>query len=122
MHLMENIFEWLELVIDVSAAIIMVLAFVVAVFTYFRSLISKNRNNFLTQMQLMRCELGVKLVFALELLIISDLLHTMVSRSLEDMALVGALVVIRTVISYFVNREIADIHAEISGLPETERG
>ena len=122
MHLMENIFEWLALVIDVSAAIIMVLAFVVAVFTYFRSLISKNRNNFLTQMQLMRCELGVKLVFALELLIISDLLHTMVSRSLEDMALVGALVVIRTVISYFVNREIADIHAEISGLPETERG
>ena len=122
MHLLHSFFEWSELIIDATAAIIMVLAFAVAVFTYFRSIIGKNRNNFLTQMQWMRCELGVKLVFALELLIISDLLHTMVSRSLEDLAFVGALVVIRTVISYFVNREIADIHGEISGLTETEHG
>jgi uncharacterized membrane protein len=64
----------------------------------------------------------VKLVFALELLIISDLLHSLVSRSLDDMAIVGALVVIRTVISYFLNKEILEVSTGISGPPEADRG
>jgi uncharacterized membrane protein len=122
MHLLHSIFEWLELIIDVSAAIIMVLAFVVAVFSYFRITFRKNRGNYVMQMQLVRCELGVKLVFALELLIISDLLHTTVSRSMDDMAIVGALVVIRTVIAYFLNKEISEVSAEISGSPEADHG
>ncbi len=122
MHLLQNIFEWLELIIDVSAAFIMVLAFVVAVFSYFRITFRKNRGNYVMQMQLVRCELGVKLVFALELLIISDLLHTTVSRSMDDMAIVGALVVIRTVISYFLNKEISEVSAEISGSPGADHG
>ncbi len=36
MHLLHSIFEWLELIIDVSAALVMVLAFVVAIISYFR--------------------------------------------------------------------------------------
>lgn len=114
MHLLHSIFEWLELIIDVTAALIMVLAFFVAVFSYFRITVRKNNGSHIMQMQLVRCDLGVKLVFALELLIISDLLHSMVSRSLDDMVIVGALVLIRTVIAYFLNKEIQEVSAEIS--------
>jgi uncharacterized membrane protein len=65
-------------------------------------------------MQAARCGLGVKLVFALELMIISDLFHTIISRSVDDMILVGGLVVIRTVIAYFLNKEITEVSAELA--------
>jgi uncharacterized membrane protein len=114
MHLLHSIFEWIELIIDVSAALIMVLAFVVAMFSYFRIFLGSAQAERIIQLQKVRCALGVKLVFALELLIISDLLHTIVSRSLDDMLIVGALVVIRTAISYFLNQEIEQISAGLT--------
>jgi uncharacterized membrane protein len=115
MHLLHSIFEWLELIIDISAALVMVMAFVVAFFSYFQTLIRSKRMERIREMQKVRCDLGVKLVFALELLIISDLLHTIISRSMDDMLIVGALVLIRTVMGYFINKEIQEIRAEISG-------
>jgi uncharacterized membrane protein len=65
-------------------------------------------------LQVVRCELGVRLVFALELLIIADLLHTVISRSVDDLILVGGLVVIRTVIAYFLNKEIEEVGAQLA--------
>ena len=106
MHLLHTIFEWLELIIDVSAALVMVLAFAGAFFSYVQITFRSKQVDRIMKMQIVRCDLGVKLVFALELLIISDLLHTIVSRSMDDMIIVGALVLIRTVIGYFLNKEI----------------
>ncbi len=112
MHQLHMVFGWMEMAIDISAALIMVLAFAVAVFSYFKIIIGSKKFGQLRLLQELRCELGVKLVFALELLIISDLLHSIVSRSIDDMIIVGALVLIRTAISYFLNKEIEQIHAE----------
>ena len=121
MHQLHTVFGWFEMAIDVSAALIMVLAFAVAVFSYFKIVIGSKKFGQLRLMQELRCELGVKLVFALELLIISDLLHTIVSRSIDDMIIVGALVLIRTAISYFLNKEIEQIHAEFKHPGESDR-
>ena len=121
MHLIHDIFKWIELVIDMSAALIMVLGFVVAIFSYFRIYLISVQTERIIQLQKVRCALGVKLVFALELLIISDLLHTIVSRSLDDMLIVGALVAIRTAISFFLNQEIEQISAGLTDrkIPDT---
>jgi uncharacterized membrane protein len=61
-----------------------------------------------------RCVLGVKIVFALELMIIADLIDTVVSHSIEDLYVVGGLVVIRTAISFFLNKEIQEIESEFA--------
>ena len=114
MHLLHSIFEWLEIIIDVAAALVMVLAFAVAFFSFAQITFRSKPVDRIMKMQIVRCDLGVKLVFALELLIISDLLVTIVSRSLDDMIIVGALVLIRTVIGYFLNKEIEVVSAEIS--------
>lgn len=114
MHLLHSIFEWLETIIDVSAALVMVLAFAGAMFSYMKIAISSERVERIKQLQIVRCDLGVKLVFALELLIISDLLVTIVSRSMDDMIIVGALVLIRTVIGYFLNKEIEEVSTAIN--------
>jgi hypothetical protein len=50
MHLLHSIFEWFELIIDVTAALIMVLAFFVVVFSYFRATIRKSNGSHIMQM------------------------------------------------------------------------
>lgn len=46
------------------------------------------------------------LLFGLELLIVSDIIHTTISRTLDDLLFLGGVVIIRTVLSYFLNKEL----------------
>ena len=89
------------------------LAVVFLVYAFAQASFSGSAADRIMRLQVARCALGIKLVFALELLIISDLLHTVVSHSLDDLWFLAALVVIRTVISFFLNREIQEVEAEI---------
>lgn len=115
MHGIESILEWLAIVIELVGALIMAWAFVTSVFGLLRgSIIGGDARSRIQNMQVVRCDLGVKLVFALELMIISDLLRTLISRSIDDMILLGGLVVIRTVIGYFLNKEIQAVETELA--------
>jgi uncharacterized membrane protein len=113
MHLLHTILEGAALLIDASASFIMVWSFAVAIYAFAQASFTGSAADRIMRLQVARCALGVKLVFALELLIISDLLHTVVSHSLDDLWFLAALVVIRTVISFFLNREIQEVEAEI---------
>ena len=62
-----------------------------------------------------RMELGRYILAALELLIVSDIIHTALSLELNDLLFLGLLVLIRSVISFFLDREIRDIGAELGG-------
>ncbi len=53
-----------------------------------------------------RVGLGPLILLALELLIVSDVLHSIASRTLEDLAIVGAVVVVRVVMAYFLDKEL----------------
>ncbi len=115
MQEINEILEWLAVAVDLTGALIMVWAFVAAVVAVVRSSISAgDARSRILGMQAARCGLGVKLVFALELMIISDLFHTIISRSVDDLILVGGLVVIRTAIAFFLNKEIQEVHAELA--------
>ena len=115
MQQINEILEWLAVAVDLTGALIMVWAFVAAVIAVVRSSISAgDARSRILGMQAARCGLGVKLVFALELMIISDLFHTIISRSVDDLILVGGLVVIRTAIAFFLNKEIQEVHAELA--------
>lgn len=120
MHLVHTVMEWLATVIDIAGSLIMVWAFVVSVISVVGSTIrgGEPRSRF-RDLQIARCELGTKLVFALELMIVSDLLQTIISRSIDDLIFLGGLVAIRTTIAYFLNREIQEVHAELA-LPEQQ--
>ena len=54
-----------------------------------------------------RYDMGFHLLLGLEFLIAADIVRTIVEPSLDELAILGGIVVIRTVISYFLNREIA---------------
>jgi uncharacterized membrane protein len=114
MEMLHQVFDGLELIIDLSAAAIMAAAFFVALFSYLKIMFTKQSPDRLLSLQHVRCSLGVKLVFSLELLIVSDLLRTIVTHSLDDLLAVGLLVAVRTVISYFLTKEIEAVTADIT--------
>jgi len=53
-----------------------------------------------------RIDLGRYLLLGLEFLIAADIIRTIVKPSMEEVAVLVAIVAIRTVISYFLNKEI----------------
>ena len=107
--------EWAATAIDLTGSLIMVWAFVTSVIAIVGSMVrGGDTQTRFRDIQIARCELGTKLVFALELMIVSDLLQTVISRSIDDLIFLGGLVVIRTTIAYFLNKEIQEVHAELA--------
>ncbi len=54
----------------------------------------------------LRQSFGTDLLLGLEFLIAADILHTLIKPNIEGLIVLGSIVAIRTVISYFLNREI----------------
>jgi uncharacterized membrane protein len=52
-----------------------------------------------------RKEFTDKILFGLEILIIADILETLRKPYLDELVLVGAIVIIRTVLGYFLSKE-----------------
>ena len=68
---------------------------------------------------LLRQQLGSSLLLGLEFLIAADVIRTVVQPTLEEVAVLGGIVAIRTVISYFLHKEMAGDQGAIEG--ETQR-
>ncbi len=62
-----------------------------------------------------RVELGGYILAALEFMIVSDIIHSVLSRELEDLLLLGLLVVIRTAISFFLGLELKEAEKAAAG-------
>jgi uncharacterized membrane protein len=61
-----------------------------------------------------RVELGRYILAGLELLIVSDIIHTALSLALADLVFLGLLVLIRSVISFFLERELGSVRNELT--------
>lgn len=60
----------------------------------------------------LRADLGTYLLLGLEMLIASDILKTVLEPSLDELAILGGIVVLRTILSIFLNKEIKDLENE----------
>lgn len=66
----------------------------------------------------LRHQLGSYLLLGLEFLIAADIIRTVTHPTLQDMAVLASIVVIRTVVSHFLDREIATFKAADKKSPE----
>ena len=62
-----------------------------------------------------RIDLSRYILAGLEVFIVSDIIRTVLSPTLEGLAVLGALVAIRSAISFFLEREIREIDRESPG-------
>lgn len=61
---------------------------------------------FLKEANEIRAVLGTYILFGLEFMIAGDIIHTFIKPSQEDLIVLATIVAIRTVISYFLGREV----------------
>ena len=59
----------------------------------------------------LRLQLGSYILLALEFIIISDVIRTGISKSMDDLLGLGLLVVIRIALSFFLGRELNEVRA-----------
>jgi len=103
-----NILENISFVVGIIAIAIIVWGVVlglIGVFKneFYRFRAKHTKTNTLHQI---RHKVGSYLLLGLEFLIAADIIRTIIEPTLEELAILGSIVVIRTIISYFLEREI----------------
>ena len=65
----------------------------------------------LKSLQKIRCEMGIYILLGLDFLIVSDIIQTILDLSMEEIIKVSVLILLRTIISYFLGKEIIEIES-----------
>lgn len=102
--------------INLMGVLVVIWGFVVAAIGFIRmKLCSHNFAFFLVHTNKIRASLGLYILLGLEFMIAADLIHTFIRPTQEDLIILVTIVIIRTVISYFLSREVEKAaHQEIS--------
>lgn len=114
--------EWLKVIVgylaagaEIAAAIVIGGAVIRGLGTYLRQFFSRSRQHF-DATESIRLKLGRVLALGLEFTVASDILRTAVAPTRQDILNLGAIVLLRTLLNYFLEREIQQ--GEQHRLPE----
>lgn len=117
--------EWLKVIVgylaagaEIAAAIVIGGAIGRGFLSYVRQLFSRRQHFDATEM--IRLQLGQVLALGLEFTVASDILRTAVAPTHQDISNLAAIVLLRTLLNYFLEREIRQ--GEQSRLPEKAIG
>ena len=81
--------------------------------SFFRNELKRLTGNYsITNIRKLRAVFGTYLLLGLEFLIASDILKTVLEPTLNELAILGGIVVLRTVLSVFLNKEIKELETE----------
>lgn len=116
---------WLKIIVgylaaaaEIAAALVIGGAVIRGIVNYLRQLFSRSRQH-LDSTELIRLQLGRVLALGLEFTVASDILRTAVAPTRQDILNLGAIVLLRTLLNYFLEREIQQ--GEQSRLAAQER-
>ncbi|GAB5457858.1 MAG: DUF1622 domain-containing protein [Henriciella sp.] len=109
-HTLGEVFEVMAVGIDLIGVAIIIFGFNIALLKLIGALLkgaglSKELGNIAQA----RRTLGAYILTGIEFMIASDIIHTVITRELTDLLFVGLLVLIRTAISFFLAKEVAEL-------------
>jgi uncharacterized membrane protein len=111
--------DWVSAAIELAAIALLVvgaLRFAIGVAT---AEIARSGTERVTRTNRERIELGRHILAGLELFIVADIIRTALSLAFADLLFLGLLVVIRSIISYFLDRELKELRHELAA-PEPQ--
>ena len=110
MEILEHLFEYVALAIDIIGIGMILWGFSVSFKDWLMLEIRKReRIGFLHGTKMIRCQLGTYLLLGLEFMIASDIIHSFISRSPDDLMFLALIVVIRTTIGFFLGKEMEEV-------------
>jgi len=105
---MQQVLDYVTLVIGSLAGLIIIYGVILGSVELIRAEFRSFRRDPETshRFEKIRFDIGFHLLLGLEFLIAADIIRTIIRPTLEELAILGGIVVIRTVISYFLGKEI----------------
>jgi uncharacterized membrane protein len=104
--------SWLKVIVgylaagaEIAAAIVIGLAIIRGIWVYLRQIVSRTKHH-VDATEGIRLKLGRALALGLEFTVASDILRTAVAPTRQDILNLGAIVLLRTLLNYFLEREI----------------
>src|ERR671933_405186 len=104
--------SWLKLIAgylaagaEIAAAVVIGLGVIWGILDYLQQLFSRSRRH-VDATEVIRLKLGRILALGLEFTVASDILRTAVAPTRQDILNLGAIVLLRTLLNYFLEREI----------------
>ncbi|MGL5684074.1 MAG: DUF1622 domain-containing protein [Marinifilaceae bacterium] len=112
--------EWYKEILNTTAEIISAVSLVIVVYgtligfiAFARNEVNRLNGSFnLVNIRRIRVECGSYLLLGLEFLIASDILETVLKPGFDELAILGGIVVVRIVLSYFLNKEMKELKEE----------
>ena len=105
-----NVLEYTSFAIGIIAIAIIVWGVILGFFEVLKNEFYRFRSKdakIITLHQIRRT-VGSYLLLGLEFLIAADIIRTIAKPTLEELAILGGIVIIRTIISYFLGKELGD--------------
>ena len=100
LQILVTILDWLSVLVIIYGVIMQFINFIISEFT------AKDRSVAVEKVTMLKNFLGTYILFALEILIGADIIESILDPSIDHILSLAALVIIRTIISYFLNKEI----------------
>lgn len=103
--MMKTIIEYISQGIALVSIAIIVYGTVLAVVSFIRNAVKSDHAG----IRRLRADFGGYLLLGLELLIGADIIKTIVEPTYQELIILGGIVILRTILSVFLNKEIKDI-------------
>ncbi|MDP2939153.1 MAG: DUF1622 domain-containing protein [Candidatus Omnitrophota bacterium] len=108
MDTFHNFINAVSFSLNIIGALITIWGIIISLFEFIRKEIAK-KEDCLKCNEIIRIKLGSYLVLALEFFIAGDIIKTIITPSWEGLGILGAIVVIRTILSYFLTKDLKKI-------------
>lgn len=106
MQLIHDILQIVVLAISMLGALIVIWGVVEAVIAFFLTKREKAKKDQISESEGIRQRLGAHLLLGIEIFIAADIISSVASPSWDKVGILGAIVAIRTVLSYFLRMEL----------------
>lgn len=111
--MLTHFLDLLAVVISVTSLLIVTYGALIGIISFLKNKIRRFTGGYsITNIRKLRATFGTYLLLGLEFLIASDILKTVLEPTLNELALLGGIVVLRTILSVFLNKEIKELESE----------
>lgn len=105
-----EILEWIEFTVDLFGIGILIIGFAKGLFHFLKlEYDSMTGKNTFDDILALRSVIGWYIILSLDFLIISDIIHSVISPQFNELINLGIIVILRTSIGFFLGRELMEL-------------
>lgn len=114
-----EIFTLIEKIISIISVAVVIYGVLIASLAFMKAEFLRIKGTFsILRLRVIRADLGTYLLLSLELLIAADVIKTILEPGIQELIVLAGVVLLRTILSFVLNKEIQEIDKERIEHPE----